>query len=100
MRSTAPANTFPGLMGTLFSFVDKLISSLATSIVGVMCAMIGFKETLPGVDTPYSPQLKFIGLFCFFGLILFGLICNLSRHEVLSSDKRRWKKFRKDNSRN
>lgn len=67
----------PGLMGTLFSFVDKLISSLAASIVGVMCAMIGFKETLPGVDTPYSPQLKFIGLFCFFGLILFGLICNL-----------------------
>ena len=62
----------PGLMGTLFSFVDKLISSLAASIVGVMCAMIGFKETLPGVDTPYSPQLKFIGLFCFF-----GLICNL-----------------------
>ena len=67
----------PGLMGTLFSFVDKLISSLAASIVGVMCAMIGFKETLPTVDTPYSPQLKFIGLICFFGLILFGLFCNL-----------------------
>ena len=67
----------PGLMGTLFSFVDKLISSLAASIVGVMCAMIGFKETLPTVDTPYSPQLKFIGLVCFFGLILFGLFCNL-----------------------
>lgn len=67
----------PGLMGTLFSFVDKLISSLATTIVGLLCASIGFVETLPDVDTPYSPSLKFIGLFCMYGLTIIGLICNL-----------------------
>lgn len=67
----------PGLMGTLFSFVDKLISSLGATIVGLMCATIGFKSELPTIDTPYSSQLKFIGLFCMFGLLIFGLICNL-----------------------
>lgn len=67
----------PGLMGTLFSFVDKIISSLATTIVGLMCAAIGFKDQLPSVDTPYSAELKFIGVFCMFGLLIIGLACNL-----------------------
>ncbi|MDO4327967.1 MAG: MFS transporter [Lachnospiraceae bacterium] len=67
----------PGLMGTLFSFVDKLISSLSTTIIGLACAAIGFKDQLPTVDTPFSSDLKFVGLFCFFGLTLIGLICNV-----------------------
>lgn len=67
----------PGLMGTLFSFVDKMISSLSATIIGVMCAFIGFKDQLPTVDTPYSDSLQFVGLFCMFGLLIFGLVCNL-----------------------
>ncbi len=67
----------PGLMGTLFSFVDKMISSLGSTIVGLMCAAIGFTETLPGPNTPLTPQLKFIGVFCLYGLVIIGLICNI-----------------------
>ena len=67
----------PGLMGTLFSFVDKLISSLSATIVGLLCAAIGFKEVLPTVDTPETGALKFVGLFCMFGLVIIGLICNV-----------------------
>ena len=37
----------PGMMGTLFSFVDKLISSLATSVVSLAVAAIGYTTTLP-----------------------------------------------------
>lgn len=68
----------PGLMGTLFSFVDKLISSLGTTIVGLMCAAIGFSSQLPTVDTPVTPKLKAVALFCMFGLIIIGLLCNLA----------------------
>lgn len=67
----------PGLMGTLFSFVDKLISSLSATIIGIMCAGIGFKDQLPTIDTAYSPSLKAVGLFCMYGLLIIGLICNL-----------------------
>ena len=67
----------PGLMGTLFSFVDKLISSLSATIIGFMCAAIGFREQLPQVDTPLTNELKFIGLFTMFGLLILGLLCNL-----------------------
>ena len=43
----------PGIMGTLFSLVDKLVSSLGSTIVGAAVAMIGI-QTLPDSKTPYS----------------------------------------------
>lgn len=67
----------PGLMGTLFSFVDKMISSLAATVVGLCCAAIGFHDALPTIDTPLTPQIKFVGMLCMFGLTIFGLVCNV-----------------------
>ena len=67
----------PGMMGTLFSFVDKLISSFAPMIAGVMYAAIGFKDALPDVGTPYSDPLKYVTIFLAYGMIILGLICNL-----------------------
>lgn len=67
----------PGLMGTLFSFVDKMISSLSSTIVGLMCAAIGFKDALPGPNTPLTPELKAVGVFCLYGLVIIGLVCNV-----------------------
>ena len=50
----------PGMMGTLFSFVDKMVSSFAPMIAGVMFAAIGFKEVLPDVGAAFGwrPLLK------------------------------------------
>lgn len=70
-------NFVPGLIGTVFSFVDKFISSFATTIVGLLCAMIGFSKTLPTAETPLTPSLKYMGLFCMFGIVMIGFVCNL-----------------------
>lgn len=67
----------PGMMGTLFSFVDKIISSFAPMIAGVMFAAIGFKDILPDASAPYSDALKYTGLFLMYGMIILGQICNL-----------------------
>lgn len=67
----------PGLMGTLFSLVDKLISSFAPMIAGVLYAAIGFKDALPDVQTPYSDELKYVTIFLAYGMIILGLLCNL-----------------------
>jgi len=55
----------PGIMGTLFSLVDKLVSSLGSTIVGLAVSLIGIK-TLPDGNTPYSEgmQIAVIVLFC------------------------------------
>ena len=56
----------PGIMGTLFSLVDKLVSSLGTAIVGVVVGFIGFTKELPDSDVVYVPGMKtvVIILFC------------------------------------
>lgn len=70
-------NFVPGLIGTVFSFVDKFISSFGATLVGLLCALIGFTETLPDATTPLTPALKNMGLFCMFGTVMIGLLCNL-----------------------
>lgn len=55
----------PGIMGTLFSLVDKLVSSLGSTVVGAAVAMIGI-HTLPDGKTPYAEGMHgvVIVLFC------------------------------------
>lgn len=79
----------PGMIGTLFSFVDKLISSLSATVVGLMCAFIGFTEALPDAGTPYSTGLFVIGMVGMYGLVLIGLICNIiaMKYYPLSKEK-------------
>ena len=54
----------PGIMGTLFSLVDKLVSSLGSTIVGAAVAMIGI-QTLPDSKTPYSSGMHGVVLILF-----------------------------------
>ena len=61
----------PGIMGTLFSLVDKLVSSLAQTLVAfIFLACAGLSE-LPDDSTPYSDGLKIavIIMFCIIPLI-------------------------------
>ena len=67
----------PGLMGTLFSFIDKIISSFSTAIIGLLLAMIGFKDTQPTYTTPYSEPIFWVTVFCFLGAPVIGWILNV-----------------------
>ena len=55
----------PGIMGTLFSLVDKLVSSLSATVVGVAVSCIGLK-VLPTAESAYTPGMNWvvIVLFC------------------------------------
>ena len=60
----------PGIMGTLFSLVDKLVSSLSATVVGVAVSVIGL-ENLPTAETPYAPGMNWvvIVLFCIIPMV-------------------------------
>ena len=57
-------------MGTLFSLVDKLVSSLSATVVGIAVSIIGL-ENLPTAETPYAPGMNWvvIVLFCVIPMI-------------------------------
>lgn len=67
----------PGLMGTLFSFVDKIISSLAPMIASLVFAAIGYTDRNPMQGDPNTMELRIAVAFLAFGMIILGLICNI-----------------------
>ena len=64
----------PGIMGTLFSLVDKLVSSLAAVVVSIALMCIGI-EDLPTKVTPYAEGMNWvvIVLFCIIPMIAWTL---------------------------
>ena len=64
----------PGIMGTLFSLVDKLVSSLSATIVGIAVSAIGL-QNLPTADTAYSAGMNWVVilLFCIVPMIAWGI---------------------------
>ena len=81
----------PGLMGTLFSLVDKLVSSFAPLLAGVSLAAIGFSTVLPDANTRMADlnapgsvyqninvgAIPFVALSLAFGVVIIGLLCNV-----------------------
>ena len=57
----------PGIMGTLFSLVDKLVSSLSGTIVGLAVGIIGL-NSLPTKATSYTPGMNYVVLALFCGV--------------------------------
>ncbi len=75
----------PGLMGTLFSFVDKIISSFAPMLISVCYAAIGYADSLP--DLKHAEMLAanpgmlnstfMVTLMLLHGSVIIGNICNV-----------------------
>ena len=78
----------PGIMGTLFSLVDKLVSSLSATVVGIAVSFIGL-ETLPTKATPYTEGMNVvvIVLFCVIPMIAWALTLWSMKGYSLTGDR-------------
>jgi Na+/melibiose symporter-like transporter len=75
-------------MGTLFSLVDKLVSSLASTVVFVAVSFIGYKG-LPTKATPYMEGMNWvvIALFCLIPMCAWALTLIAMRKYELDGDR-------------
>lgn len=80
-------NYAPALMGTVFGFFDKVVSSFASTIVGYCVIAIGFTEKLPTVEDAYSTPLFWMTMFLFIGTPLIGWVCSLLAMKFYPLDK-------------
>ena len=64
----------PGIMGTLFSLVDKLVSSLSATVVSIALLFIGVHD-LPTKATVYVKDMNWvvIALFCLVPMVAWAL---------------------------
>ena len=59
-------NYVPGIMGTIFSLIDKLISSLQTLLLQIFIVfLVPGLNALPAEATPYMEGLKLSAIICF-----------------------------------
>lgn len=67
----------PATVGAVYSFIDKLISSLATTVVSFCVAAIGYTAAMPQISDPNTPQVFWVAMFLWMGLPILGWICTL-----------------------
>jgi Na+/melibiose symporter-like transporter len=67
----------PGMIGNLYSFVDKMVSSLATTIAGFILAGFGYTATLPQVGDDPSTTVKTIVIIFLCAFPVFGYALNV-----------------------
>lgn len=78
----------PGIMGALFSFVDKSISSLGTAFVGICLSFVGYGKVFPQVDDALTPVMKYLTVFFFCIVPVFGWLITLFTMKYYKLDKK------------
>ena len=87
----------PGIMGTLFSLVDKLVSSLSATVVGIAVTMIGL-ENLPTADTPYAPGMNWLVIILFCIIPMLAWLATLIAMKGYSLTGQKMKEIQKINA--
>ncbi|GKX29656.1 sugar transporter [Vallitalea longa] len=64
----------PGMIGTAFSFIDKVISSLSSTLVGFILAGAGFVSI---TETPRSPRMFWTVLIAYCAIPALGHFCSI-----------------------
>ena len=79
----------PGIMGTLFSLVDKLVSSLAQTLVAFIFLIFAGLSDLPTDSTPYSGGIKVavIVMFCVIPMLAWGATLLAMKGYALTGEK-------------
>ena len=60
---TLSGHFVPGIMGALFSFIDKTFSAFGTGFVGIALSVAGYSKAFPQVGDALTPELKFLTVF-------------------------------------
>lgn len=67
----------PGLVATVYSFIDKLISSLASTIVGAFVAAIGYTNSVPQIGEEVTTSIFVITMVLYCGMPILGWVISI-----------------------
>lgn len=67
----------PGLIATVYSFGDKLISSFAATIVGIFVAILGYTNTVPQVGDELTTGIFVVTMLLYNGMPILGWVISI-----------------------
>ena len=79
----------PGTVNAVYTFVDKIISSLAATIVSFLIGFAGYTTVMPQPKDTLTTAVFAVAMVIFLGLPILGWICTLiaMRHYNLNPEK-------------
>ena len=86
----------PGMMATLFSFIDKLVSSFATTIIGFAVAYLGYTSAMPQTTDPNIKGMFAVTAALFIGMPMLGWIIGLIAMRFYPLDDRKMKEVQEE----
>ncbi len=85
---TVSGHFVPGIMGALFSFIDKSFSALGTGFVGIALSAIGFSKVFPQVGDELTPELKWMTIFFYCVIPIIGWLVTICVMKYYKLDKK------------
>ena len=84
---TISGHFVPGLMGALFSFIDKSFSAFGTGFVGIALSFAGYSKVFPQVGDALTSQLKFMTVFFYCIIPIAGWLVTIIIMKFYKLDK-------------
>lgn len=82
-------NFMVGTVGGIYSFLDKIISSFASTIAAFAVSFIGYKTVMPQMGDKVTTAVFWMTMFLSFGLPVIGWLCNVwaMKHYDLTKER-------------
>lgn len=87
----------PSPVAAICSFVDKFVSSLATTLVAFAIAFIGYTETMPQATDANTPAVFWMGMLLWLGLPVLGWVASLIAMRWYPLTKEKMEEIQKQN---
>ncbi len=78
----------PGIMGALFSFIDKTFSAFGTGFVGIVLSLAGYSKAFPQVGDELTSTLKFLTVFFYCVIPIIGWVITIAIMQFYKLDKK------------
>ena len=88
----------PGVVAATYNFIDRLISSLATTIASLAVGLAGYVATAPQPTDAPTPELKVIGLVLYFGMPIASWLIGLAAMKRYSLTRERMVEVQRENA--
>lgn len=70
-------NYIPGTVTGVYSLIDKIVSSLGSTIAALSVSIIGYTAVAPQPTDPWTPGIFWMALAISYGLPIVGWVCTL-----------------------
>ena len=77
----------PAVLAGVYSLIDKIVSSFASTIASLCIALVGYTTTVPQMGDKATWGIFWVAMFLQYGMAIIGWICNIIAMKFYTLDR-------------